>query len=107
VVVLAEDDHLATQLGGRVRDNDAMGTALAILVGAIVIGIAIARVVGGVRDVENGTVTVRPKRKRYVMRGYGGGKNATSLHPRQAKQGKRIVFIPGVGYRHVRPGKKR
>ena len=48
----------------------------------------------------------RPRRKRYVMRGYGGGKNATSLHPRQAKQGKRIVYIPGVGYRHVKAGRK-
>lgn len=49
----------------------------------------------------------RATQKRYVMRGYGGGKNATSLHPRQANAGRRIVYIPGVGYRHVTPGKSR
>lgn len=48
-----------------------------------------------------------PKRKRYVMRGYGGGKNATSVHPRQQKRGKTIVYIPGVGYRHVQKRKPR
>jgi hypothetical protein len=43
--------------------------------------------------------------KRYRMRGYGGNpRYHTSLHPRQAKQGKRIVYIPGVGYRHVQSG---
>ena len=48
------------------------------------------------------------QKKKYRMRGYGGSpKKYTSLHPRQAAQGKRIVFIPGVGYRHVTPGKKR
>jgi hypothetical protein len=35
------------------------------------------------------------------MRGYGGGKNATSVHPRQQKRGKTIAYIPGVGFRHV------
>jgi hypothetical protein len=38
--------------------------------------------------------------KRYVMRGYGGNpKTTTSVHPRQQKQGKRIVYIRSVGYR--------
>ena len=41
------------------------------------------------------------------MRGYGGGRNATSLHPRQAKQGKKLVYIPGVGFGHVQPGKRK
>lgn len=42
------------------------------------------------------------------MRGYGGDPaKYTSLHPRQAAQGKRIVYIPGVGYRHVTPGQRK
>jgi hypothetical protein len=49
----------------------------------------------------------RPQRKRYVMRGYGGGKNATSLHPRQEAMGRRIVHIPGVGFRHVQAKPRR
>ena len=51
----------------------------------------------------------KPKGKRYVMRGYGkSGPNVTHVHPRQQKQGKRIVYIPGVGYRHVQnKGKRR
>jgi hypothetical protein len=40
--------------------------------------------------------------KKYRMRGYGGDpRYTTSLHPRQKAAGKRIVFIPGLGYRHV------
>lgn len=40
--------------------------------------------------------------KKYRMRGYGGDRRyTTSLHPRQAKAGKRIVYVSGVGYRHV------
>jgi hypothetical protein len=46
--------------------------------------------------------------KKYRMRGYGGKSSKyTSLHPRQAAQGVRIVNIPGVGFRHVKvTGKK-
>jgi hypothetical protein len=52
--------------------------------------------------------TPNPKGKRYVMRGYGkSGPNVTHVHPRQQKQGKRIVYIPGVGYRHVQSKPKR
>lgn len=58
-------------------------------------------------DPDRPVVSPHPRRKRYVMRGYGGGKNATSLHPRQAKRGMRIVYIPGVGYRHVKATKGR
>jgi hypothetical protein len=49
-----------------------------------------------------------PGNKKYRMRGYGGDpEKYTSLHPRQAAQGKRIVYIPGVGFRHVTPGKRK
>jgi hypothetical protein len=75
----------------------------AILLGAVFFVIVVVAAVDQARNPR----PVQPKRKRYVMRGYGGGKNATSLHPRQAKQGKRLVFIPGVRFRHVRPAKKR
>jgi hypothetical protein len=75
-----------------------------------VIGIALVFAVMRVIDNHRPAETPPEKRKRplrqaekrYVMRGYGGNpKTTTSLHPRQAKAGKRIVFIPGVGYRHV------
>jgi hypothetical protein len=75
---------------------------MAILFAAVFLVVVIVAAVDQAKNPQ----PVRPKRKRYVMRGYGGGKNATSLHPRQAKRGMRIVYIPGVGYRHVRPGKK-
>jgi hypothetical protein len=76
----------------------------AILVVAVIVGVL--RAVEGIKEGFKNPESVQPKPKRYVMRGYGGGKNATSVHPRQAKRGMRIVYIPGVGYRHVRAGKK-
>ena len=73
-----------------------------VLVSLFWIVVLLAIVVNVVDRARSGELPpARPKRKRYVMRGYGGGKNATSLHPRQAKRGRRIVYIPGVGYRHV------
>jgi hypothetical protein len=82
-----------------------MWDAETIIVGVLFLAFVILKLAGGARN--SSRPAKAPKRKRYVMRGYGGGKNATSLHPRQAKQGKRIVYIPGIGYRHVQPGKKR
>lgn len=60
-----------------------------------------AKLLGAHEPSPPATTKPPPKRKRYVMRGYGGGKNTTSVHPRQQKRGKTIVYIPGVGYRHV------
>ena len=78
---------------------------MAYLVAVGVVAFFVVWLVSGWRAVKRGELPEpRPKRKRYVMRGYGGGKNATSLHSRQAKAGKRIVYIPGVGYRHVQAG---
>ena len=76
---------------------------MGILVGAVFLLLVIVAAVDQAKNPQ----PARPKRKRYVMRGYGGGKNATSLHPRQAKRGMRIVYIPGTGFRHVRAGGKR
>ena len=70
------------------------------IIGAIVI----ISLVLGWRETRNNRREAYLKKhgKRYRMRGYGGDRRYyTSLHPRQAKAGKRIVFIPGVGYRHV------
>jgi hypothetical protein len=51
---------------------------------------------------------LRQSEKRYVMRGYGGNpKTTTTLHPRLARAGYRLVNIPGVGFRHVKPNQKR
>jgi hypothetical protein len=32
------------------------------------------------------------------MRGYGGGPNHTSLHPRHWDSAKTVTFVPGIGY---------
>ena len=82
-----------------------MASVLGNLLWIVILLAIVAGVVG--RSKPGSTANAGPKRKRYVMRGYGGGRNATSLHPRQAKRGRRIVYIPGVGFRHVRPGAKR
>lgn len=79
-----------------------------VLLGIVVLVVIIAGFKKGLSRTPQKPVPFR--QKRYRMRGYGGGPNTTSVHPHQAAQGKRIVFIPGVGYRHVRatkPDKKR
>jgi hypothetical protein len=70
------------------------GTAWAAAGFAVVFWVIALAVMGSPAESAR-AAQARPRHKRYVMRGYGGGKNATSLHPRQAKQGKRIVYIPG------------
>ena len=40
----------------------------------------------------------KPKRLKYRMRGYGGGPNHTSLHPRFWNQVKTMTFVPGIGH---------
>ncbi len=39
-----------------------------------------------------------PKPLKYRMRGYGGGPNHTSLHPRHWDTVKTITYVPGIGY---------
>ena len=53
------------------------------------------------------TPSSRQKPKQYRGTHYGSGPNITHVHPRQQKQGKRIIYIPGVGYRHVQSKPKR
>jgi hypothetical protein len=49
------------------------------------------------------TQPLNVRQKTYRMRGYGGDPATTThVHPRQQAMGKRIVLIPGVGYRHVK-----
>jgi hypothetical protein len=83
---------------------------VAVEVIAAVIFLIVAFAIAASRAGSQGTrSTGLPGNKKYRMRGYGGDPSKyTSLHPRQAAQGKRIVFIPGVGYRHVKAtGKKK
>ena len=43
-----------------------------------------------------------PKPLRYRTRGYGGGPNHTSLHPRHWRTAKSVIFVPGIGYCRTR-----
>jgi hypothetical protein len=43
-----------------------------------------------------------PKPLKYRMRGYGGGPNHTSLHPRYWPTAKSVTYIPGIGYCRTR-----
>jgi hypothetical protein len=43
-----------------------------------------------------------PKPLKYRMRGYGGGPNHTSLHPRHWPTAKSVTFVPGIGYCRTR-----
>jgi hypothetical protein len=43
-----------------------------------------------------------PKPLKYRMRGYGGGPNHTSLHPRHWRTAKSVTYVPGIGYCRTR-----
>ena len=43
-----------------------------------------------------------PKPLKYRMRGYGGGSNHTSLHPRYWRTAKSVTYVPGIGYCRTR-----
>ena len=82
------------------------GTWLAAAIGSVVWAVVVARRKAGKPLLPRPTNGAVPQ-KRYVMRGYGGGKNTTHVHPRQQRAGKTIAYIPGVGFRHVRKRRRR